>query len=59
MDRLVQKAFDDWVRSGGQEQPANMSEVVSYQGKQYVILENCRGVLAVYRVTRRVAAYGE
>ena len=38
MDRVVQKAFNAWFRSGGEEQPANTSEVLSHKGKEYVIL---------------------
>jgi hypothetical protein len=34
------------------DQPSNLSGVRTYKGKDYVVLENARGVLAVYRVRR-------
>jgi hypothetical protein len=32
------------------DQPANSSREVDYRGRQYVVLHNVRGILAVYRV---------
>jgi hypothetical protein len=39
-----------YLRSGGTDQPANDSGVETIDGKDYVVLRNVGGVLAVYRV---------
>jgi hypothetical protein len=49
-ERYLQRAFAAWFRSGGMDQPANTSEVRTYKRKHYVVLENVRGVMAVYRI---------
>ncbi len=50
MDKIVARAYSAWFRSGANIQPANTSGLVTYDGKDYVVLENNGGVLAVYRV---------
>jgi hypothetical protein len=56
MDDLTRRAFAAYFRSqndGGYtivDQPANTSGPVEHEGKTYVVLENVRGTLAVYRV---------
>jgi hypothetical protein len=51
--------YCDRIRYGGQsrsepapwvDQPSSGSGVVEHKGKEYVVLENCNGVLAVYRI---------
>ena len=54
-DTVVQRAFAAWFRScesvgGIPIQPANTSGIREYQGKEYVVLENINGILAVYRI---------
>jgi hypothetical protein len=55
MDELTTRAMTAWFRACRAEgaiadQPANDSGPVVHEGKQYVVLRNVRGVLAVYRV---------
>jgi hypothetical protein len=58
MDELTRRAFAAYYRAWAREgldqqqidQPANTSGVRAHGGKRYVVLENVRGVLAVYRV---------
>jgi hypothetical protein len=52
MDDLTRRAFAAYYRSEGAttDQPASRSGPMEWQGKQYVVLENVNGVLAVYRV---------
>jgi hypothetical protein len=47
---LLPRAFAAWFRSGGTDQPSNSSYVTKHDGKQYVVLGNVNGTLAVYRV---------
>jgi hypothetical protein len=55
---LVRRAMAAYYKSGRREGfsdeqlaiPANTSDVHEHNGKQYVVLENVNGVLAVYRV---------
>jgi hypothetical protein len=49
-EEFVRRAYAAWFRTGGTDQPANSSRVRRYKGKSYVVLENARGVLAVYRI---------
>ncbi len=49
-DDLTRRAFGAYFRSGGWDQPANYSGVDWHNGKAYVVLVNCNGILAVYRV---------
>jgi hypothetical protein len=49
-DDLTRRAFAAWFRAGAIDQPANSSGVRMHDGKQYVVLENARGTMAVYRV---------
>ena len=46
----VTRAMAAWFRSGQSVQPANTSDVRVCNGKQYVVLENINGILAVYRI---------
>lgn len=50
MDEMVKRATAAWFRSGGDDQPANTSDVREYGGKKYVVLKNTNGILAVYRI---------
>jgi hypothetical protein len=52
---LIDRAFAAYFRAGAREgaspdMPANDSCLCELDGKQYVVLSNIRGVLAVYRV---------
>ena len=47
---MTRRAMAAWFRSGGREQPANTSGLVSVEGLEYVVLNNINGILAVYRV---------
>ena len=49
---LTRRAFRAYFRASEPwaDQPANYSGLTEWQGKQYVVLENCNGPLAVYRV---------
>ena len=55
-EQLTRRAFAAYFRSAAREgvpspdQPANYSGVEEHGGKQYVVLRNVNGVLAVYRV---------
>ena len=55
MEELVQRAFAAYYRhskSAGAtpQQPSNDSGLVTFEEKDYVVLRNIRGILAVYRV---------
>jgi hypothetical protein len=50
MVELTGRAFAAWFRSGAIDQPANTSGVRVHDGKNYVVLQNANGILAVYRV---------
>ena len=49
-DDLVSRALAAYFRVGNTEQPANTSGVAEHDGKEYVVLHNANGILAVYRV---------
>jgi hypothetical protein len=49
-EQLTTRALAAWFKSGTDEQPYNSSGVRAVRGKDYVVLRNERGVLAVYRV---------
>ena len=49
-DEIKRRAMAAWFRSGGFDQPANYSSVERAGGKDYVVLRNVRGVMAVYRI---------
>ena len=46
----VKRATAAWFRNGGKDQPAGTSGVRDYNDKAYVVLENVRGTLAVFRI---------
>jgi hypothetical protein len=50
-DELTVRAFRAYFRSGGIDQPANYSGPVDWKGKHFIVLRNCRGVLAAYSVS--------
>ena len=52
---LINRAFAAYFREAAREgyapdQPASTSHLCELDGKQYVVLHNVKGVLAVYRV---------
>jgi hypothetical protein len=49
-EQLTTRALAAWFKSGTDEQPYNSSGVCTVRGKDYVVLRNERGILAVYRV---------
>jgi hypothetical protein len=51
-DGYLQRAYAAWYRSGGRDVPANDSSVLTHEGKDYVVLKNANGVLAVYRIKK-------
>jgi hypothetical protein len=52
-DDLIRRAFASWFRTGGIDQPSNASGLVEHDGKQYVVLRNTTGPLAIYRITNQ------
>ena len=53
MDDLTSRAMRAYFRSHAgtvTDQPANTSGMQEHNGRQYVVLHNVKGVLAVYRV---------
>lgn len=51
IDAIVERAFTAYFRSGGTDQAGrDSSECVRLNGKDYVVLRNAHGALAVYRV---------
>lgn len=50
MDDLTRRAFTAYFRTGGLEPPQPGSATTAHAGKQYVVLRNAGGVLAIYRV---------
>ena len=46
---LSRRALAAYFRSGRTTQPTGGGVVQEYEGKQYVVLSNVRGTLAVYR----------
>jgi len=50
-DEYLRRAVAAWYRGGdAQPWPANDSSCESFGGKDYVVLRNVNGVLAVYRI---------
>jgi hypothetical protein len=50
-DEYLKRAVVAWYRSGrAQPWPANDSGTETFGGKDYVVLRNVNGVLAVYRI---------
>lgn len=52
MDELTRRAFAAYFRTEGARaaQPSNLSGVEDLGDRQYVVLSNVNGILAVYRV---------
>jgi hypothetical protein len=52
MDDLTRRAFAAYFRGASHDidQPANYSGPAEFEGRQYVVLRNVNGTLAVYRV---------
>lgn len=48
--KLVKRAEKAYFKSGANQQPANTSGISTHGGKEYVVLENVNGILAVYRI---------
>lgn len=55
---LIPRAFAAYFRSVSYpeiyQQPSNTSGIVEHDGKEYVVLHNTNGILAVYRVIYRI-----
>jgi hypothetical protein len=49
-EKLVLRAISAHYRYGGIDQPSSDSTVQTVENKQYVVLVNANGILAVYRV---------
>lgn len=49
-DNLLRRAYAAYFRGGGMDQPSNDSTVETVAGKDYIVLKNANGILAVYRV---------
>jgi hypothetical protein len=47
---LVPRAIEAYLRTGGPDQPGRDSQEREFEGRQYVVLRNARGLLAVYRL---------
>jgi hypothetical protein len=47
----TERAFCAYFHAGGMDQPSKYSGLRSHEGRDYVVLENCNGILAVYQVT--------
>lgn len=50
MDDLTRRALAAYLKTGGTEQAGNSSGPAAVDGKDYVVLRNTNGILAVYRV---------
>jgi len=48
----MNRAYAAYYKAGDQDHPGDMSGVQEHDGKEYVVLRNINGVLAVYRITR-------
>jgi len=50
-DEMLRRAMAAWFRAGGSDQPGrDASTIEKAGGKDYVVLRNVNGVLAVYRI---------
>jgi hypothetical protein len=49
-DEYIRRAMVAWLRAEGASIPSKDSVHCEYEGKDYVVLNNVNGVLAVYRV---------
>lgn len=49
---LLDRALMAYFRSGGIDQPSNESDLIEVDGRVYVRLVNCHGILAAYRMKR-------
>lgn len=47
---VASRALAAYFRSGGRDQPSGHPTTEAVDGKEYVVLRNVRGILAVYRV---------
>lgn len=47
----VERAMRNYLDSGTHDQPNSFSGVIKHRGKDYVVLRNQRGTLAVYLIT--------
>ena len=45
------RAMSAYFRSGGTAQPQKNEDIEKYNGREYMVLRNCNGILAVYRIT--------
>jgi hypothetical protein len=51
VDEMRRRAIAAWLRGGAQDQPGwNDSTVEEFGDKDYVVLRNVKGVMAVYRI---------
>lgn len=50
VEALTRRAYAAWFRAGGTDQPGSASGVEVADGKDFVVLRNAGGVLAVFRV---------
>lgn len=52
-ERLVGRAVRAYSKRFGPyaNQPASTSDVMDHGGKNYVVLHNCNGILAIYQIT--------
>ncbi len=61
MEDYIGQAFKAYFRDNRDElgrelildQPSNASDIEYHKGDTYVVLRNCNGILAVYRVMKR------
>jgi hypothetical protein len=50
-DEMLRRAMAAWFRTGGSDQPGrDASTIEEAGGKDYVVLRNVNGVMAVYRI---------
>jgi hypothetical protein len=58
-EQVMRRAYAAWFRYGGTAQPgASDSTIEEYAGRDYVVLRNGRGVMAVYRIRPNGALKG-
>lgn len=49
-EKLVLRAISAYFKFGGSDMPSNNSRMEEVKGKRYAVLNNAKGILAVYRI---------
>jgi hypothetical protein len=54
---LRERACRAYRKAGGTDEPSNVSGIEEDKGRNYLVLRNCNGILAVFRITTKGALH--